>query len=150
MRRPLRHRPASLPERFDATVEQAPDQAVGQVPDQAPDQAPDQVQDQAPDQAPDQVQDQAPDQAPGQVQDQSIVAGPSAAGPGTPDPVDPGGLAAPEAVTAASDRPVAAAAIPSVLPARWQDASTTQLPLGVGLGMIGCGLGLIGLRLRKG
>ncbi|MGW2546417.1 hypothetical protein ACWC5I_37500 [Kitasatospora sp. NPDC001574] len=42
-----------------------------------------------------------------------------------------------------------AVAAPVVLPARWHDASTLQLPLGAGLGLIGCGLGLIGLRLRR-
>ncbi|MET8544904.1 hypothetical protein ABZW03_30310, partial [Kitasatospora sp. NPDC004799] len=58
--------------------------------------------------------------------------------------------AAPDTAVAAAGQPVAAvAAVPAIFPARWQDASTTQLPLGVGLGLIGCGLGLVGLRLRR-
>ncbi|MFJ9839063.1 hypothetical protein ACIRYZ_01105 [Kitasatospora sp. NPDC101155] len=122
-----RHRLASAPERPGAAVEQAPDQAVQQPPAQAP--------------------EQVRDQAPGRAQDRSFEADRPDSDAGSPAPADP---TAPDTVTGASDQPVAAPAVPAVLPARWQDPSTLQLPLGVGLGLIGCGLGLIGLRLRKG
>ncbi|MFF2075165.1 hypothetical protein ACFVXG_10450 [Kitasatospora sp. NPDC058162] len=119
-----RHRPAAALERPDTAVEQAPDQ----VPDQASEQAPDQAVDQAPAQAPD--QDVTADQ---------------------PDPAaDTPAPAGDEDTVTTAAQPVAAAAVPALLPARWQDPSTLQLPLGVGLGLIGCGVGLVGLRLRKG
>ncbi|MFI8457943.1 hypothetical protein [Kitasatospora sp. NPDC085464] len=140
-----RHRPASLPERPDATVDQAPDQAPDRAPDQATGRAPDRAPGQAADQAGAQAPGQAGSQAPDQAQDQSAEADPDGS-----DPAAAGDAVAPDAVTAAPGRPVAAVTIPVVLPARWQDASTTQLPLGVGLGLIGCGLGLIGVKLRKG
>nr|BFD92341.1 hypothetical protein KitaXyl93_37010 [Kitasatospora sp. Xyl93] len=128
-----RHHPASLPERPDAAVEQAPDQ----VPEQALEQSVEQTPEQVPEQAPEQGVEAEPSESDGD--------GAQAGAPG-----DAAGPAAPDTVTAAG-RPVAAvAAVPAILPARWRDASTTQLPLGVGLGLIGCGLGLVGLRLRKG
>ncbi|MFF2141090.1 hypothetical protein [Kitasatospora sp. NPDC058190] len=133
-----RHRLASAPERPGAAVEQAPDRA------------PDQAVQQPPARIPDQSVEQAPDQAPGQAQGRSFEADRPDSDAGTPAPADP---TAPDTVTGTSDQPVAAPAVPvvpAVLPARWQDPSTLQLPLGVGLGLIGCGLGLIGLRLRKG
>lgn len=132
-----RHHPASLPERPDAAVEQAPDQV--------PEQASEQALEQSVEQAPEQVPEQAPEQGVEAEPSESDGDGAQAGAPG-----DAAGPAAPDTVTAAG-RPVAAvAAVPAILPARWRDASTTQLPLGVGLGLIGCGLGLVGLRLRKG
>ncbi|MFE5580354.1 hypothetical protein [Kitasatospora sp. NPDC056531] len=131
------HRLASAPERPGAVVEQAPDRVPDRAVQQPPAQAPGQSVEQAPDQAPDQAQ----------AQDHSVEADQPDSDAGAPAPADP---TAPDAVTGTSDQPVAAAAVPAVLPARWQDPSTLQLPLGVGLGLIGCGLGLIGLRLRKG
>ncbi|MGW4897459.1 hypothetical protein ACWEQL_35200, partial [Kitasatospora sp. NPDC004240] len=57
---------------------------------------------------------------------------------------------APEDGTTAVAAPVTVGPVTIVAPTRWTDASTLQLPLGTGLGLIGCGLGLIGLRLRRG
>ncbi|MEV7597653.1 hypothetical protein AB0O91_09755 [Kitasatospora sp. NPDC089797] len=126
-----RHRPASAP---DQAPDQVPDQAPGQTAEQAPDQAPDRSVGQAPDQPQDQAQDQAQDQG-------------AAVDGSDPDASAP--AADPDTAAVAAGRPEAAI-VPAVLPARWQDPSTLQLPLGVGLGLIGCGLGLVGVRLRKG
>ncbi|MFJ6777433.1 hypothetical protein ACIQOV_41860, partial [Kitasatospora sp. NPDC091257] len=63
---------------------------------------------------------------------------------------DPAAVDTADAATAAGQPVAAVAAVPAIFPVHWQDASTTQLPLGVGLGLIGCGLGLVGVRLRKG
>ncbi|MGW3038677.1 hypothetical protein ACWC9T_01255 [Kitasatospora sp. NPDC001159] len=135
-----RHRPASAPERPDATVERAPDQA----PDRTPGQATDQSVEQQPEQARDQsVEADQPDS------DADTPDAPAPVAPAAPSAPDTGAAASGQTVAAASGQTVAAAA-PAVLPARWQDASTLQLPLGVGLGLIGCGLALIGLSLRKG
>ncbi|MFJ7247439.1 hypothetical protein ACIQWA_22750 [Kitasatospora sp. NPDC098652] len=126
-----RHHPAAVLER--------PDQAVGQVPDQAPDQAAAQ--------APDQAVEQPPEQPPAQAPDQGAQADRPDPAPDTSDAQDP--AVDQDTVTTAA-QPLTATAASGVLPARWQDPSTLQLPLGVGLGLIGCGLGLVGLRLRKG
>ncbi|MFF4923751.1 hypothetical protein ACFY4B_24485 [Kitasatospora sp. NPDC001261] len=142
-----RHHLASLPERSDAAVEQAPDQAPEQLPDQAADQAVEQAPEQAPDQAAEQTPEEAPDQAVGAEQPEADGDAAEAEAPGAAAVPDPAAANTAEAV---AGQPVAAVAgVPALFPARWQDASTTQLPLGVGLGLIGCGLGLVGLRLRK-
>ncbi|KJY37917.1 hypothetical protein VR45_07445 [Streptomyces sp. NRRL S-495] len=64
--------------------------------------------------------------------------------PATPDG-GPGG----ETLALGRPGPQAVLVGPALLPTRWDDAATRQLPLGAGLGLIGCGLGLIGLRLRR-
>ncbi|MEV7186499.1 hypothetical protein [Kitasatospora sp. NPDC093102] len=151
-----RHHLASLPGRSGAAVEQPPDQAPAQGVERAPVQtsahAPDQAPAQGVERAPGQVPDQAVEQAPGQAPAQSVAERPEAdAEAGIPGGAASPVPAAPDTVAAAAGEPVApVAAVPALFPARWQDASTTQLPLGVGLGLIGCGLGLVGLRLRKG
>ncbi|MFJ2779103.1 hypothetical protein [Kitasatospora sp. NPDC087315] len=150
-----RHRPASAPERAEAAAEQAPDSAPDAVPGSAPGSVPGRTSEQAPEQALEQAAEQAPEQPAGQpgaqVPDRSAETAPPAsdADPGTPDaPAPADGATALDSATVAAGQPVAVG--PAAVPAHWGDASTLQLPLGAGLGLIGCGLGLIGLRLRKG
>ncbi|MFE2722071.1 hypothetical protein ACFXHB_06680, partial [Kitasatospora sp. NPDC059327] len=94
----------------------------------------------------------APGRGPAQGPEQPVEAEQAApeADPAA-DPAAPDEDAVPDGATvAAGSTQQAVGAVPAALPARWRDASTLQLPLGAGLGLIGCGLGLVGLRLRKG
>ncbi|GAA1388557.1 hypothetical protein GCM10009639_15160 [Kitasatospora putterlickiae] len=107
----------------------APERA-GRVPEQAAEQGVEQAPGQSPEQPVEQAPEQPADTAPDPAAD-------------TPSPAGPSGSTGSE--TLALGRPG-----PLLPPTRWDDASTRQLPLGAGLGLIGCGLGLIGLRLRRG
>ncbi|MFB8235269.1 hypothetical protein ACFC58_01820 [Kitasatospora purpeofusca] len=117
-----RHRPASAPERTGSAPEGAPDLGRAQAAEQAPEQP---------------------------VAGADAVPGPAAGGAeGAVEPAAPDDGSGGE--TLALGRPGPQALVgPALLPTRWDDAATRQLPLGAGLGLIGCGLGLIGLRLRR-
>ncbi|MCX4686843.1 hypothetical protein OG401_21450 [Kitasatospora purpeofusca] len=118
-----RHRPASAPERTGSAPEGAPDLGRAQAAEQAPE-----------------PQVAAADAAPG----------PAAGGAdGAVDPAVPDDGSGGETLALGRPGPQAVLVGPALLPTRWDDAATRQLPLGAGLGLIGCGLGLIGLRLRR-
>ncbi|MFD4903535.1 hypothetical protein [Kitasatospora purpeofusca] len=118
-----RHRPASAPERTGSAPEGAPDLGRAQAAEQAPEQ-----------------QVAAADAAPG----------PAAGGAdGAVDQAVPDDGSGGETLALGRPGPQAVLVGPALLPTRWDDAATRQLPLGAGLGLIGCGLGLIGLRLRR-
>ncbi|WP_395295186.1 hypothetical protein ACF9IK_17865 [Kitasatospora hibisci] len=136
-----RHRPASVPER------------AGAAPDRVPDRVPQRPVERPVGQQPGEPVERPVEQQVGQ----SVEAGQTVLGadPVPPDttgagPAEDGAASEGAALAAGQSAPQTVAAVPLVVPARWVDASTRQLPLGAGLGLIGCGLGLIGLRLRKG
>ncbi len=118
-----RHRPASAPERTGSAPEGAPDPRRAQAAEQAPEQ-----------------QVAAADAAPGPA----VGGADGAVDPAVPDDGSGG-----ETLALGRPGPQAVLVGPALLPTRWDDAATRQLPLGAGLGLIGCGLGLIGLRLRR-
>ncbi|MFD7412086.1 hypothetical protein [Kitasatospora purpeofusca] len=118
-----RHRPASAPERAGSAPEGAPDLGRARAAEQAPEQ-----------------QVAAADAAPG----------PAAGGAdGAVEQAVPDDGSGGETLALGRPGPQAVLVGPALLPTRWDDAATRQLPLGAGLGLIGCGLGLIGLRLRR-
>ncbi|MFF7587455.1 hypothetical protein ACFZCK_08210 [Kitasatospora purpeofusca] len=119
-----RHRPASAPERTGSAPEGAPDPGRAQAAEQAPGQPSATGADAAP--------------------------GPAAGGAdGAVEPAAPDDGSGGETLALGRPGPQAVLVGPALLPTRWDDAATRQLPLGAGLGLIGCGLGLIGLRLRR-
>ncbi|WP_328955826.1 hypothetical protein [Kitasatospora purpeofusca] len=119
-----RHRPASAPERTGSAPEGAPDRGRAQAAEQAPEQPVGAGADAAP--------------------------GPAAGGAdGAVEPAAPDDGSGGETLALGRPGPEAVLVGPALLPTRWDDAATRQLPLGAGLGLIGCGLGLIGLRLRR-
>ncbi|MFJ4666517.1 hypothetical protein [Kitasatospora purpeofusca] len=119
-----RHRPASAPERTGSAPEGTPDLGRAQAAEQAPDQPSATGADAAP--------------------------GPAAGGAdGAAQPAAPEDGSGGETLALGRPGPQAVVVGPALLPTRWDDAATRQLPLGAGLGLIGCGLGLIGLRLRR-
>ncbi|MFB7382435.1 hypothetical protein ACFC6U_02225 [Kitasatospora purpeofusca] len=119
-----RHRPASAPERTGSAPEGAPDLGRAQAAEQAPEQPSATGADAAP--------------------------GPAAGGAeGAVEPAAPEDGSGGETLALGRPGPQAVLVGPALLPTRWDDAATRQLPLGAGLGLIGCGLGLIGLRLRR-
>ncbi|MFJ8475063.1 hypothetical protein [Kitasatospora sp. NPDC094011] len=143
--------PRAAPPQYLLPDRSRPDFAALRAHRHRPALAPDQVPDQAPDQASEQVPDRAGGQLPEQAQDQGATADrPDADAPEASAPAAGPDTAGSDTATVAAGRSEAVAVAPVLLPARWQDPSTLQLPLGVGLGLIGCGLGLVGLRLRKG
>lgn len=119
-----RHRPASAPERTGSAPEGAPDPGRARAAEQAPEQPVAAGADAAP--------------------------GPAAGGAdGAVEPAVPDDGSGGETLALGRPGPQAVLVVPTLLPTRWDDAATRQLPLGAGLGLIGCGLGLIGLRLRR-
>ncbi|MFC5665846.1 hypothetical protein ACFP3U_23035 [Kitasatospora misakiensis] len=133
--RRYRHRPASAPERPESAPEGAPDLGRAQAAERTPERTPER--------RPERSAEAGVDAA-------GPVAGPQGGTSAAPDsPGAPGEDFTGETLALGLPGQQTVTVGPVVLPTRWDDAATRQLPLGAGLGLIGCGLGLIGLRLRR-